>query len=47
MVTETYKTLKTGSMEQIFQAGLHEFLQNFMASNNNLSNSIARTYNFP
>jgi len=47
MVAVTYKALKTGSMEQIFQAGLHEFLQDFMAANNNLSGAIARNYNFP
>jgi uncharacterized alpha-E superfamily protein len=34
-------------MEQIFQNGLHEFLQDFMAANNSLSQSIATTYNFP
>ena len=44
---ETYKTLKTGSMEQIFQGGLHEFLQDFMAANVRLSSAIATAYNFP
>jgi uncharacterized alpha-E superfamily protein len=34
-------------MEQIFQNGLHEFLQEFMAANNNLSRSIAVNFNFP
>jgi uncharacterized alpha-E superfamily protein len=34
-------------MEEIFQEGLHEFLQEFMAANNRLSQSIATTYNFP
>jgi len=44
---DTQRALKTGSMEQIFQAGLHEFLQDFIASNNQLSATIAGTYNFP
>ena len=44
---ETKSTLKKGRMEQIFQSGLHEFLQNFMDANNQLSQSIAKTYNFP
>ena len=44
---ETYKRLKTGSMEQIFQSGLHEFLQEFMATNTAVSSAIATTYNFP
>ena len=34
-------------MEQIFQSGLHEFLQDFIAANTSLSQSIARSYNFP
>ncbi|HEX7109144.1 MAG TPA: alpha-E domain-containing protein, partial [Aestuariivirga sp.] len=44
---ETHGRLKNGNMEQIFQNGLHEFLQDFMAANNSLSQSIATTYNFP
>jgi uncharacterized alpha-E superfamily protein len=44
---ETHSRLKNGNMEQIFQNGLHEFLQDFMAANNSLSQSIATTYNFP
>ena len=44
---ETYDRLKQASMEQIFQAGLHEFLQEFIAGNTRLSQSIARQYNFP
>ena len=41
------KRLSEGNMEEIFQGGLHEFLQDFMARNNALSQMIARTYNFP
>ena len=47
MAFDTYQRLKNGSMDEIFQGGLHEFLQDFMASNNRLSASIATTYNFP
>jgi uncharacterized alpha-E superfamily protein len=47
MATETYNRLKNGNMEQIFQNGLHEFLQDFMDSNNALSQSIATNFNFP
>jgi len=47
LAAETYNSLKSASMEQIFQSGLHEFLQAFMASNNKLSRVIGSTYNFP
>ena len=39
--------LRSGKLEHIFQLGLHEFLQGFIADNNALSTSIAKTYNFP
>ncbi len=44
---QTYQRLLTGNMDAIFQSGLHEFLREFMAANNALSASIAKTYNFP
>jgi uncharacterized alpha-E superfamily protein len=44
---QTQALLKDANMEQIFQNGLHEFLQGFMQKNNALSASIAKTYNFP
>ncbi len=44
---ETYERLRAASMEQIFQAGLHEFLQDFITANTRLSASIASQYNFP
>lgn len=44
---KTQQLLKNGNMEQIFQSGLHEFLQELMLSNTALSASIAKTYNFP
>jgi uncharacterized alpha-E superfamily protein len=47
MARETYRRLHSGSMDEIFQQGLHEFLQEFLKSNARLSESIARTYNFP
>jgi uncharacterized alpha-E superfamily protein len=34
-------------MDDIFQSGLHEFLQDFMQANNQLAGDIAQTYNFP
>lgn len=44
---DTYERLKDAKMEQIFQSGLHEFLQEFIAANTRLSLSIAKQYNFP
>jgi uncharacterized alpha-E superfamily protein len=42
-----YRRLKQDSMDEIFQEGLHEFLQEFLRSNAKLSEAIAHTYNFP
>ena len=47
MAGDIRDSIKSGGMEQIFQSGLHEFLQGFIADNNALAMSIARTYNFP
>jgi uncharacterized alpha-E superfamily protein len=44
---ETLRFLKNSSMDEIFQQGLHEFLQDFMKSNAELSRMIGQTYNFP
>jgi uncharacterized alpha-E superfamily protein len=44
---EVASRLKSGSMEKIFQAGLHEWLQEFINDNNTLSREIGETYNFP
>jgi uncharacterized alpha-E superfamily protein len=41
------KKLRSETMEQIFQSGLHEWLQDFIRANNALSNDIGKTYNFP
>lgn len=42
-----YDLLKSSNMEGIFQSGLHEFLQGFIAGTSSLSQSVARNYNFP
>jgi hypothetical protein len=47
MARDSYDRLKGADMDQIFQAGLHEFLQDFIAGNTALSASIAKNYNFP
>ena len=44
---ETHGRLRAGNMDQIFQSGLHEFLQGFLNANTRLAGSIAKTYNFP
>jgi uncharacterized alpha-E superfamily protein len=44
---ETYHRLKKGNMDDIFQSGLHEFLQDFISGNAKLSASITKNYNFP
>lgn len=44
---DTYDRLKGARMEDIFQSGLHEFLQDFVAANTKLSHAVAKTYNFP
>ena len=47
MAVDIRDRMLQGGMDQIFQAGLHEFLQGFVADNNALTASIAKTYNFP
>lgn len=44
---ETRDRLRNGRMEDIFQSGLHEYLQQFITANNQLSRDIGVTYNFP
>ncbi len=44
---EIASRLRSGKMEDIFQSGLHEYLQDFIDGNNALSMDIGRTYNFP
>jgi uncharacterized alpha-E superfamily protein len=45
--SETLRFLDSANMNDIFQQGLHEFLQDFFKSNAALSEKIAQTYNFP
>ena len=42
----TLNLLTSASMESIFKAGLHEFLTDFLARNNQLSQQLAKDYNF-
>jgi uncharacterized alpha-E superfamily protein len=39
--------LRGGNMADIFQSGLHEYVQDFITNNVALSGDIGRTYNFP
>ena len=41
-----HKMLKVGSIKDIFDAGLHEFLGNFIRDNTRLGDEIARGYRF-
>jgi uncharacterized alpha-E superfamily protein len=41
-----YERLDKGDMDVIFQSGLHEFLTEFLDSNNALGAAIAQSYNF-
>lgn len=43
---QTLTRLKAGSIGEIFDAGLHEFLDDFIASNNRFGDQIAQDYNF-
>jgi uncharacterized alpha-E superfamily protein len=44
---DTMNRLRNGKMEDIFQSGLHEYVQNFITANVTLSRDIGITYNFP
>lgn len=43
---KTYDCLRNGDMTSIFADGLHEFLQDFIACNNQLTTALASDYNF-
>jgi uncharacterized alpha-E superfamily protein len=43
---DIHKMLKVGSIKDIFDAGLHEFLGNFIRDNTRLGDEIARGYRF-
>ena len=45
-VEQTLSKLKVGSIKEIFDAGLHEFLVNFIRDNNRLGDDVARDYRF-
>jgi len=44
--SETARILSDGGIEAVFQSGLHEFLQDFIARNNRLGCEIAEAYHF-
>ena len=43
---QTLEKLKVGSIKNIFDAGLHEFLVEFIRDNNRLGNEIAQDFRF-
>jgi uncharacterized alpha-E superfamily protein len=45
-VDEVTKMLEGNSMDRIFQYGLHEFLTEFIACNNSISEALGESYNF-
>lgn len=45
-VDETQARLKTGSIKQVFDSGLHEFLADFIRDNYRLGNEVAQHYQF-
>ena len=45
-VEETLGKLKVGSITEIFDAGLHEFLTDFIRHNNRLGDEVAQDYRF-
>jgi len=46
VVEDTLKKLRTSSIKQIFDEGLHEFLTDFIRSNNRLGEEVAANYRF-
>lgn len=46
LADETYARLENASIKQIFDAGLHEFLTDFIRDNNRLGNLVAEGYRF-
>lgn len=45
-VDEIHARLKPGTIDQIFEGGLHEFLNEFICRNNQLGNQLAEDYRF-
>jgi uncharacterized alpha-E superfamily protein len=46
LASETRRHLAEADMHTIFQSGLHEFLGDFIASNNRLAGEVSTTYHF-
>ncbi len=46
LVEDTLGKLRVGSVKQIFDAGLHEFLTDFIRDNNRLGDEVAANYRF-
>lgn len=46
LAADTLGRLAPGAMTTIFQSGLHEFIQDFIARNNRLATEISATYHF-
>lgn len=46
LAEQTRKSLETGEMGAIYKKGLHDFLTDFILSNNRLASEIATTYHF-
>jgi uncharacterized alpha-E superfamily protein len=46
LASDILHSLADGDMDTIFQSGLHEFLNDFIASNNRLGSEISATYYF-
>ena len=42
----TRRLLAEGDIDTIFQSGLHEFLEDFIARNNRLGSEISEAYHF-
>jgi uncharacterized alpha-E superfamily protein len=43
---DTCQLLERSDVDQIFQSGLHEFLQDFIRENNRLGSEISEAYHF-
>jgi uncharacterized alpha-E superfamily protein len=46
LARDTLRDLSQGSMDAIFQSGLHEFLADFIGRNNCLGSEISASYHF-
>jgi uncharacterized alpha-E superfamily protein len=46
LIGETRETLSSRTMDSIFQQGLHEFLTDFVARNNRVTEALSADYHF-